>query len=38
MKLHLFFFLIDALILMVYPVLYVIAKLRKFWKQTRWPR
>lgn len=35
MKLHLFFIVMDTIILLTYPVLYVASKLRKMWKVKR---
>jgi hypothetical protein len=35
MKLHLFFILMDTLILLSYPVLYVVSKFRNIWKVRR---
>ena len=35
MKLSLFFILIDTIILLSYPILYVAYKLRKIWKLKR---
>jgi hypothetical protein len=35
MKLHLFFILMDAVILLAYPVLYIASKVRRMWKIKR---